>query len=246
MKKIFLALVALFATMSMNAQTIVIYKNNVMIASYDNNATDTYKVVFKETPATPTTGTAEREGGISVNWVQLWAGGPKFAEYNVGAENNKPEDYGGYYCWGSSQNKVDNVQNNGTDVLSGETDTATKLWGENWRMPTSTELAGLLDAEKCTTTKTTINGVKGLLFTGKGNYAGNNIFLPAAGMSLFGYPRNQGEYGIYWSSTPNVGDSTYPYHLYTAQNNWEYSYVDCYHDTSSNGCFSVRAVLLEE
>ena len=47
-------------------------------------------------------GTAKRTGDIDVRWVQLWEGGPKFAEYNVGAENKNAEDYGGYYCWGSS------------------------------------------------------------------------------------------------------------------------------------------------
>lgn len=79
-------------------------------------------------PTNKTTGVATRTGGISVKWVQLWKGGPKFAEYNVGATHDMAEDYGKLYAWGGSQDKVDD-HNTGSVVLKGTDDTATKLWG---------------------------------------------------------------------------------------------------------------------
>ena len=163
--------------------------------------------LYKVTIASPYIGTAQRTGGIDVNWVQLWAGGPKFAEYNVGAANNKAEDYGGYYCWGSSINKDSNaVYNNGTDALTDTDDTATNLWGSAWRMPTQAELEALL--ANCDVERTAVNGVNGRKFTGKGDYASNSVFLPSAGICDSGNVGVQGDDGYYWSSTPN-GDLAY-------------------------------------
>ena len=158
--------------------------------------------LYKVTIAGSTTGTAQRTGGIDVNWVQLWAGGPKFAEYNVGAANNKAEDYGGYYCWGGIVDKDPSEEpeyNSETTQLTGIDDTATKLWGTAWRMPTYEELQALLD--NCGVEWTAVNGVNGKKFTGKGDYASNSVFLPAAGLSTSGYMEWEDEAGLYWSST---------------------------------------------
>ena len=72
-------------------------------------------------------GKAKRDDNIDVNWIQLWAGGPKFAEYNVGATS--VTDYGGYYCWGGTYNNNPKLEgftwtNDRSDVLnlSGDTD----------------------------------------------------------------------------------------------------------------------------
>ncbi len=186
----------------------------------------------------PTTGVAKRTGDINVKWIQLWEDGPKFAEYNVGAENNKAEDYGGYYAWGGHQDKVDDHKS-GTDPLSGNDDTATNLWGNNWRMPTLAEYQALLaNCDVEWTDNYNESGVKGSVFTGKGDYASNSVFLPAAGDYYHGKFELRGSYGFYWSSTPYDG-----------------SYV-CYMDFSSNyqgvandergNCCSVRPVLVEE
>lgn len=43
--------------------------------------------------------------------VQLWAGGPKWAEWNVGA--SKPSDAGYYFWWGDTIGYVRNSNNNG-------------------------------------------------------------------------------------------------------------------------------------
>lgn len=181
MKKIFIALVALCATLSMQAQTIEIYEEGgtTPIATYSDGAKK-YKAVFKETAFG--TGTAMRTDVISVKWVQLWKEGPKFAEYNVGITDGKAESYGGHYTWDAN-------------------DTATKLWGSNWRMPTSDELGALLT--NCTCEWTTQNGVSGLLCTGKNTYSSNSIFLPAAGYLYGGEVYSQGSSGSYWSSTPS-------------------------------------------
>ena len=185
-----------------------------------------------------TTGTAKRTGDIDVNWVQLWENGPKFAEYNVGAENSKAEDYGGYYNWGmsdvqTSSNFAD--YKSGESPLTGDDDTATKLWGSNWRMPTQTELQGLID--NCDVAWTTVNDKDGLKFTGKGAYASNSVFLPAAGEYNAGDVYGQGGYGKYWSSTPGGDDYAYNLGFNSGSQNVE-------DDARYNG-YSVRAVLAE-
>ena len=198
MKKIIVTLFALVGTMSMNAQIIEVMKNGQDSPVETYNGSD-YYVVFKYA----TTGTAKATIGsseVDVNWVQLWKDGPKFAEYNVGAANNKAEDYGGYYCWGSSIDKDSNgAYKSGTDALTGDSDTATKLWGSNWRMPTQAELQALL--ANCDAQWTTVGGVSGRKFTGKGDYSSNSVFLPVAGYCYRGSVRDQGSNGYYWSST---------------------------------------------
>ena len=138
-----------------------------------------------------------------VKWVQLWEGGPKFAEFNVGAKS--ATEYGGYYCWGGSIDKDPNgVYKFGTDALTGTNDTATKLWGSSWRMPTQAELEALLNSNNCTVQWTGNNngtGVNGLLCTGKDAYSSNSVFLPAAGFCRHGNVNGGGDGGNYWSST---------------------------------------------
>ena len=210
------------------AGTFTVTKNKVSLATFDG-------LTFQ---ASATLGTATRTGG-TVNWVQLWENGPKFAEYNVGATS--ATDYGGYYAWGGNQNTVDD-HNTGDNVLSGDNDTATKLWGSNWCMPTQTELQGLID--NCTVKWIDGNTVKyngttavGRLFTGKGAYASNSVFLPAAGYCDDGSADYQGSNGGYWSSTPKGSNTAYA--LYFAS----YSQI-VYFYTRGSG-YSVRAVLAE-
>ena len=239
MKKIIFTLLALVGTMSMNAQKVQvmkIMKNGEVIAKY--KAAEADEVVFVE--EIETTGTAEATiGGVktNVNWVQLWKDGPKFAEYNVGATS--ATEYGGYYNWGKTTNKdTSGAYKDGTDALTGNDDTATNLWGSNWRMPTKEELDALLNNQNCTCTWTTQNGVNGLLCTGKGDYKDNSVFLPAAGNFCIGNVGGQSYYGSYWSSTPNSSDNAYYLHYVS------YS-KSVGNDGRANG-FSVRPVLVEE
>lgn len=198
MKKILFLLVALLATTSMNAQIIKVMKDGKPIATYKGSQVD--EVVFEGF-----SGTAKRTGGINVKWVQLWKNGPKFAEYNVGA--NKPEDYGGLYNWGGIKNReADYYGDNGP--LPADRDTATRLWGDNWRMPTKEELKALIDPDNCSITwydDYNDTGSKGYLITGKGDYKDCSIFIPAAGFchrdgTYYGNTSTY-SYLYYWSST---------------------------------------------
>ena len=112
-------------------------------------------------------------------------------------------------------------------------DTATKLWGSSWRMPTQAELQALKD--NCTWDTFS----SGYTITGKGDYKNNSIFLPAAG--FFNYVTKQvrasGSDGDYWSSTEN--GSGYAYDLYFDSGDQSVGSSD-----RRCGC-SVRAVLKE-
>lgn len=222
MKKIFFTLVALTAAVSMNAQSIKLMKNGEVVAVY--SAAEADGVEYEEEPTTAaTTGTARRTGGIYVNWVQLWENGPKFAEYNVGVTDGKAESTGGHYCWGSSIDKDPNkAYKGGSDPLTGDDDTATKLWGKNWRMPTRAELQALVD--NCNQTKKynyNGSGMTVVIYTGKGDYENNSVVLPAAGYFSGRYDDKDvfGWYGdvFYWSSDPLIdnGDFRDAYELYS-------------------------------
>ncbi|MCQ2266368.1 MAG: ribosomal protein L7/L12 [Bacteroidaceae bacterium] len=192
-------------------------------------------------PTSATTGTAMRNGDVEVKWVQLWEDGPKFAECNVGAIHVTGS--GGHYAWGGSEDQVDD-HNTGTDVLTSDTDTATKLWGSNWRMPTEKEFWALFG--NCDVEKVRIYGVNGTKFTGKGDYASNSMFLPAAGSPVWHYDDERGDNGYYWSSTPEVmpiyGGDTFMTAYCLSFDSVEESVSN--HNVSGR-CFSVRAVLVE-
>ena len=194
----------------------------------------------------PTIGAAKRNDNIYVPWVRLWKGGPKFAVYNVGATS--ATEYGGYYTWGGTYNnnhalegfKWTDDHNEGSSTLSGETDTATKLWGSNWRMPTQAELQALLDSCDVQWTydyKGDKTNIEGTIFTGKGNYKDNSVFLPAAGYCDYGDVFGQGDYGLYWSSTP--------YGSYDAYRLYFDSGSQLVSGNTRGLGFSVRAVLNE-
>ena len=195
---------------------------------------------------TPTAGCATANGIGYVKWVQLWKNGPKFAEFNVGAKF--ATDYGGYYTWGGTYENGDgkdwsddhNTTNTGSKVLTSTEDTATKLWGSNWRMPTQAELQALLD--NCDVTWTdnyNSTGKKGRIYTGKDAYSSNSVFLPAAGYCRSGNVNDQGNYGDYWSSTPIGSNGAYFLLFYSGSQLVYYSSND-----RSDG-YSVRAVLAE-
>lgn len=244
MKRLFLILIALAATMSINAQIVKLYKNGELKYTYSTSEVD--EVVFEEVPPVQTTGTTKATIGgseVDVNWVQLWKDGPKFAEYNVGVTDGKAESYGGYYTWGGSINKDPNpVSKNIDSKLTGDNDTATKLWGNNWRMPTSVEFLQLKN--NCICTWTSKNGVNGLLCTGKyDEYTSNSIFLPAAGsyyhnLDVF----EEGGSGYYWSSTP-FQKYTECFDFYTGVEDNYFYQLSSYH--SDTDAYSVRAVLNE-
>ena len=91
-------------------------------------------------------------------------------------------------------------------MLDPEDDVAHVTWGGDWRMPTHSELAELINSDNCTWTWTTQNGVNGYLVTSnKPGFEGASIFLPAAGCrnddGLDTGLERLGSYGGYWSSS---------------------------------------------
>ena len=148
--------------------------------------------------------------------------GTKWACSNVGA--TKPEEYGGYYAWGETEEKSyydwstyihcdgssETCHNLGSDISGTEYDVAHVKWGSDWVMPTHDEQMELLN--NCTSEWTTLNGVEGRKITSKIN--GNSIFLPAAGYRWYGDLYYAGEGGYYWSSTQDPDRSDYAYGLY--------------------------------
>lgn len=159
---------------------------------------------------------------VSHGKVQLWEGGPYWADRNIGASS--PEDYGLYFWWGDTTGHRPSGSTFGFDfswnnpaiytfedislisigwdsVLAPVHDAAHVKWGGNWRMPTHRELSDLCD--KCDWTWTTMNGVNGNVVRGRGTYASNSIFLPAAGIGIgTSFSIAEGYYeGFYWSST---------------------------------------------
>lgn len=143
----------------------------------------------------------------------------KWAACNVGA--SKPEEYGGYYAWGETEEKEvydestykffqdDEYVNIGSDISGTEYDVARMKWGGNWCMPTLDDIKELY--ANCKSEWTTYKGVKGEKFTSKIN--GNSIFLPAAGFRINGDLKFAGDYGLYWSSTQYPDNLSYAHRL---------------------------------
>ena len=169
--------------------------------------------------------------------------GLKWAVCNVGA--NSPEEYGGFYAWGETEEKSNYEWStykwcNGSEnsmtkyctnssygtvdnktVLDPEDDVAHVKWGGSWRMPTKAELEELYN--NCTWTWTAQNGVNGYRVTGPN---GNSIFLPAAGYRYnYGTDvHNRGYYGIYWSSSLNSDYSYRAYYLNSRDSGCDWGY----------------------
>ena len=174
--------------------------------------------------------------GLSVKW----------ASCNVGAES--PEEYGGYYAWGETEEKSDyswetykwcNGSRNtltkyctkssyGTvdnkTVLDPEDDVAHVKWGGNWRMPTKAEQDEL--CTECTWEWTTLNGVNGYEVAGPN---GNSIFLPAAGGRLGTDVHYRGSDGSYWSATLDDYRSYYANCLIFIDGGYDWSYSNRYY-----------------
>lgn len=141
--------------------------------------------------------------------VDLGIGIP-WACCNVTARS--PEDYGEFFAWGETREKDDysneeyRFYNEGADhshryddigssIKGTRYDAATKVFGDNWRMPSLYEMKQLV--EKCTKTVIRMNGVPGMKFTGPN---GRSIFLPFGGEYIGREHRGEFNYGSYWSA----------------------------------------------
>lgn len=126
-----------------------------------------------------TKGSAKNKLGDTIDWVQLWPGGPKFAKENVASK----------MTW-------KDATKTGADYV----------WGANWRTPTKDEMT-FVDAKQGSDGAYTINplntkvevqvqnGVTGILYTGiQSGYTDKTLFLPGENSGWY--------YHVgYWTST---------------------------------------------
>ena len=187
--------------------------------------------------------------------VQLWEGGPYWAEMNIGAE--EPWESGYYFWWGDTvgykregnfwvasdgstsnfsfnrkniptvDKDIDTLKKEGwitaDGVLAPECDAAHVHWGGGWRMPTSRELDEMVN--KCDWKWTTMNGIKGYVVQGRGDYASANIFLPASGDGYGTLLINSGSSGLYGTSIPDLeGYNSYVFYFNACGRGMSYLY----------------------
>lgn len=155
--------------------------------------------------------------------------GVKWASYNIGAM--KPEEYGGYYAWGETEEKEDYSSANYLyegmlikyDIGGTEYDVAHVKWGGKWRMPTKAEIEELI--ENCNWIWMSYNGVFGQKVTGPN---GNSIFLPATGYRSGWDVSAIGLRALYWSSTRNEIITNFAYCLILDEEQLQYGSNDPY------------------
>ncbi|MBO4430468.1 MAG: BspA family leucine-rich repeat surface protein [Bacteroidaceae bacterium] len=171
--------------------------------------------------------------------------GTKWASYNVGA--SKPEDYGGYYAWGETEEKEEysastyqycdgteeTCHNLGNSICGTKYDVATVKWGEGWQMPSHTQFEELIN--NCTQTTATLNGIKGVRFTASN---GNSIFIPAAGEHYGTETDGENDYGDYFTGTQYPTNYSVAYGFYFGYDGWGY-------EKKWNG-HSIRPVYVEK
>lgn len=189
-------------------------KSGTSITVERNKITD---ITLTFSNLTATKGSADIIGDIPQGWVQLWPGGPKWAEFNVGStistyagvtSYTHPDVIGGYYAFkGRYDSKIGST--GGVEDSYGTDDTAAYLWGVNWRTPTYDEELALIN--NCTWTYcdgTTVKFAEGCTLAGwkvsgkDDGYTENAIFLPLAGDIDYNapVPSGMGSFGGYYSS----------------------------------------------
>lgn len=137
--------------------------------------------------------------------------GTKWACCNVGA--SAPEGYGDYYSWGETETKSSYATSDykyynsstgytslASNIAGTEFDVASTLWGNNWKMPTSTQCEELVNNTE--SEWVTIKGINGRIFTGSN---GSSIFLPVTGHMWYDGLTGMTE-GDYWSATQGTGN----------------------------------------
>lgn len=163
-------------------------------------------------------GTAEATGSTKpIGWVQLWAGGPKFATENVADKMQWKE-----------------ARKTGKEYV----------WGKNWKTPTKEDMNGFIKNEHNINTDnvkavyTQKNGVYGLEFTGvQPGYTKSTLFFPSDGQN----PKY--DYGTYLtSSNGQDGFGLGSGFMYSDQELYFYTTDQIHYDTYYN----VRPVLADK
>ena len=162
--------------------------------------------------------------------VQLWEGGPFWAETNIGAD--QPWESGYYFWWGDTigykREQGEWVASDGSSAGSSFDDENTLASGkatENLKNGGGNTASGVFDPErdvaqvkwggtwrmptpqemkdlcdKCDWNWTMVHGVIGYIVRGRGDYASNSIFLPCAGYRYEASLYSAGSFGTYRSS----------------------------------------------
>lgn len=149
-----------------------------------------------------------------IEWVQLWAGGPKFATQNVEQKMK----------WKEARKTGDEY-----------------VWGKNWKTPTKEEMNGFIKNEHNINTDnvkavyTQKNGVYGIEFTGvQPGYTKSTLFFPSDGQNP------EYDYGTYLtSSNGQEGYGLGSAFMYSDQELYFYTTDQIHYETNYN----VRPVL---
>lgn len=158
--------------------------------------------------------------------------GTLWATCNIGA--TKPQEYGGYYAWGETEEKdyydwSTYIHCDGTeetlhdigDYIGGtEYDVVHVKWGGLWRMPTGVQFEELM--LYCSCEWVSQNGINGMLVIGPNS---NSIFLPASGVRREDNISNLNIHGAYrMSSLLNIkygrGDDRFSWTEFTISDNF--------------------------
>lgn len=137
--------------------------------------------------------------GLSVLW----------APFNVGCANADVNHVGSLFTWCDTLGKGENISiddfwppnRHMTDITGTSYDSARRIWGNGWRMPTHDEWNELV--MKCKWSLVKQRGIPmGYKVHGP---SGAEIFLPMAGYHFRHRAHEIGGIGHYWSSTPVIG-----------------------------------------
>jgi len=145
------------------------------------------------------TGCSEYHNPDFYEGVQLWDGGPWWADRNIGAAT--PQDEGDLYAWGEISPKTSfgwssySPVNGSDNLMDNKSDAAFRNMGEKWRIPSGKDIMDL--KERCTWEYVTVNDQEGYRITGPN---GNSIFIPAAGYCTGSRYRDRNVFGHYWTA----------------------------------------------
>lgn len=149
-----------------------------------------------------------------------------WATCNIGAD--KPTDSGDYFAWGATEPynlddcNTDNYKKTDAESITeidDEHDSATVLWGKEWRMPTLTDFAELIEHTEFEFVEN--DELNYAVYTSKIN--GKKLIFPAAGLVDGSTLDNRGSLGYYWSRTR--GSSANAWRL-TVHSGGQYMYSD--------------------
>jgi len=175
--------ITISSDMTLTAEFSAVTSSETLVSIYDDCSKIGYATVTSSTllPISGTASVSSTSGRTTCDFVQLWAGGPKWATFNVGAiitdyanlavgadatsfnnYTNKALYYntanvGGLYAW-NNPNLNGRTTTWDSSVSTGISDVATTLWGSNWKTPTQAQLDTLQNSTYGKTTWTWCDG----------------------------------------------------------------------------------------